>query len=63
MDLDVTVSRVKNKSNHINLPAIKDKNTYYQGSSKFIKVEDPKPKPASQSPFHTEMLEEDDDLD
>jgi hypothetical protein len=58
MDLDMTVSRVKNKSKQINLPAIKDKNTYYQGSSKFIKVEDPRPKPPSQSPFHPEMLDE-----
>jgi hypothetical protein len=40
------------------LPSIKDKNTYYQGSSKFIKVDAAEQEKPKKPQIRTEMAEE-----
>lgn len=51
------------KHKYVNLPVLKDRNTYLKGESKFVVVEPTVQKPAKKH-FKTELIEEDeDDLD
>jgi hypothetical protein len=57
------IANSKVEDRGVNLPSLKDKNTYYRGSSKFIKIDEPVMPNIKRKHVRTEQIDEESDED